>query len=221
MIKENLQRIKEQMPASARLVAVSKYRPLADLQQAYDAGQRVFAESRPQEFAEKVKALPEDIQWHFIGHLQTNKLKLVLPYADLIHSVDSLHLLQSIQDFCKKNSIKAKVLIEVHIGAEETKQGFTLQETEKLFSDTEFLKSQYPDVSILGLMGMASHTEDAELIDDDFERIESLFLKIRDSHPEMQDFKELSIGMSDDWEIAVRHSATMIRVGSAIFNNGN
>lgn len=209
------------MPASVKLVAVSKYRPLADLQQAYDAGQRVFAESRPQEFAEKLKALPGDIQWHFIGHLQTNKLKLVLPYTYLVHSVDSLHLLQAIQDFCKKNNIKTKVLIEVHIGAEDTKQGFTPQEAEEIFEDPQALKSMYPDVSICGLMGMASHTEDAELIDGDFARIESLFHKIRSIHPEMQDFKELSIGMSDDWKIAVRHSATMIRVGSAIFDNGN
>lgn len=215
MIKENLQRIKEQMPASVELVAVSKYRPLEDLQQAYDAGQRVFAESRPAEFEEKVKALPGDIQWHFIGHLQTNKLKMVLPYADLIHSVDSEHLLEAIERFAAAADMTVNVLIEIHVAEEESKQGFTPLEAERFFDRD--LKAAYPHIKIRGLMGMASNTDNPATIDRDFSNMEALFNRIKETHPGMTEFRELSIGMSNDWKTALKHSATMVRIGSAIF----
>lgn len=194
---------------------MSKFRPLEQLREVYDAGQRVFAESRPLELEAKVGAMPSDVQWHFIGHLQTNKLRNVLPYVHLIHSVDSVHLLDAIQNWCACRGMKVGVLLEVHIGAEQTKQGFTPEEVETL-SDGGF--SQWPCVSVRGLMGMASHTEDSARIDADFQRIEELFNRIRSKHPELSGFTELSIGMSADWQIAVRHGATMVRIGSAIFD---
>lgn len=216
MITENLHRIKEQLPATTRLVAVSKYRPIEELQEAYDAGQRIFAESRPAELEVKAKALPEDIEWHFIGHLQTNKLKMVLPYARLIQSVDSGHLLQAIEKYAADRETRVDILIEVHIAQEESKQGFTVEETENLFAQD--LASTYPHIRIRGLMGMASNTDDRERIDKDFSKIEELFDRIRSEHPDYSDFDQLSIGMSNDWGTALKHKATIVRIGSAIFN---
>lgn len=228
-MKENLHRILSALPSGVRLVAVSKFRPLHDLEQAYSYGQRIFAESRPAEFEAKVLALPKDIEWHFIGHLQTNKLRHVLPYADMIHSVDSIHLLESIEkwfaarereavirqpDATGRNCVKA--LLEVHIGAEATKQGFSPEEI--LAFDWESAAEKYPHIEICGLMGMASHTDDSGRIEADFALIEKLLGEVRSSHPAIADrFSELSIGMSDDWPLAVRHGATMVRIGSAIF----
>lgn len=221
-------KIKKELPAGTRLVAVSKYRPVAELQEAYDAGQRLFAESRPAEFAAKADALPGDIEWHFIGHLQTNKLKLVLPRATLIHSVDSIHLLEAIQQFAADNALIVNVLLEVHVGAEATKQGFPPQEVEELFADFPALSQRYPSIRFRGLMGMASHTDDIARIDSDFATLEELFNRIkagicggctdRDGGcTALSDFTELSAGMSDDWHIALRHGSTLVRIGSAIF----
>lgn len=230
--------IKRQLPDGTRLVAVSKYRPVEELQEAYDAGQRVFAESRPAEFAAKAEVLPRDIEWHFIGHLQTNKLKLVLPHCTLIHSVDSIHLLDAIQKFASDNGLTVNVLIEVHIGAESTKQGFSVQETEELFSDIPALLERYPDVRFRGLMGMASHTDDTARIDSDFATLKALFDRVKtifdragapfdragdlsnragDHGNAAAGFTELSAGMSGDWHIALRHGSTLVRIGSAIF----
>lgn len=217
MIRENLHTLLEQLPATTRLVAVSKYRPLEDLQAAYDAGQRIFAESRPLEFSGKAASLPGDIEWHFIGHLQTNKLKYVVGRAALIHSVDSIRLLDAIEAYCTRNGIVQGILVEVHIGAEQTKQGFTPEEAEKLFGDMDALCSRYPHIRFRGLMGMASHTDDTERIEKDFILIKDLFDRISSAHPGHDVFSELSIGMSADWKIAIRHGATMVRIGSAIF----
>lgn len=244
-IRDNILDIKGQLPDGTRLVAVSKYRPVEELQEAYDAGQRVFAESRPAEFAAKAEVLPRDIEWHFIGHLQTNKLKLVLPRCALIHSVDSIHLLDAIQKFASDNGLTVNVLIEVHIGAESTKQGFSVQETEELFSDIPALLERYPDVRFRGLMGMASHTDDTARIDSDFATLKALFDRVKtifdragapfdragdlsnragdlsnragDHGNAAAGFTELSAGMSGDWHIALRHGSTLVRIGSAIF----
>lgn len=215
-IAENIIRIKRGLPEGVTLVAVSKYRPLEELQEAYDAGQRAFAESRPQEFAVKTTALPDDIQWHFIGHLQTNKLKFVLPWVALIHSVDSIHLLDAIQNWCAAASIKVNVLLEVHVAKEETKQGFSREE---IFSKdwTELQNTQYKNVTICGIMGMASNTDDVDRVDADFEEIKDIFDCLKRQNPELKEFKELSMGMSHDWQIALRHSPTMVRIGSSIF----
>ena len=219
MISSNLQRIKSQLPSEVTLVAVSKFHPVERLLEAYAAGQRVFAESRPQELAAKVPQLPADICWHFIGHLQTNKLKFVLPYVSLVQSVDSLHLLEAIDKWGSDHGKVIDILLELHLGAEETKQGFSEEEIimccRKAAAGT---LAPLKHVRIRGLMGMATNTEDEAVIEADFARIEALFKRIRESHPDLAGtFTELSIGMSADWPIAVRHGATMVRIGTDIF----
>lgn len=210
-IAERLSTILEQLPRAVRLVAVSKFHPVSTLMEAYDAGQRCFAESRPQELAAKVPQLPADIEWHFIGHLQTNKLKLVLPYVSLVQSVDSLHLLEAIDRWGSEHDRVIPVLLELHLGAEETKQGFSAEEIRSL------LGSRYEHVSLRGLMGMATNTDDETVIEADFRRIETLFRTLQAEFPALSGFKELSIGMSGDWPVAVRHGATMVRIGTDIF----
>ena len=219
MIKENIVKIHEQLPQTVQLVAVSKFHPLEAVLEAYGAGQRIFAESRPQELLSKVNALDTnaypDLQWHFIGHLQTNKLKMVLPHVTLVQSVDSRHLLDEIQKWACAASRTVSVLLELHIGAEESKQGFHEEEILELLFDA----GRYPNIRFCGLMGMASHTDDEAVIDADFSRIDSFMAYLVDLFPELEDFRQLSIGMSDDWQIALRHGATMVRIGTAIFGS--
>lgn len=223
MIEENLHRIKTELPSGVKLVAVSKFHPIESIQEAYRAGQKVFGENRPQELAAKVPAFAEwlksegipadDVEWHFIGHLQTNKLKMVLPYVTMVQSVDTVHLLQAINDWGKTNGRVTDVLLELHIGAEETKQGFHEEEVLEIL----FNADKYRNVRFRGLMGMASHTDDAETVNSDFERIDSYMAYLVDLFPELDAFDQLSIGMSDDWKIAVRNGSTMVRIGTAIF----
>ena len=213
MIEENLNRIKSELPSGVKLVAVSKFHPLEAILEAYQAGQTVFGENRPQELAAKAVQLPQDIEWHFLGHLQTNKLKMVLPYATLVQSVDSVHLLEAINNWGSANEKVISVLLELHIGAEETKQGFHEEE----ILDILFHAEEYRNIRFCGLMGMASHTDDEEVINADFERIDSFMAYLVDLFPELDSFNQLSIGMSDDWSIAVRHGSTMVRIGTAIF----
>ena len=213
MIEENLSRIKSELPSGVKLVAVSKFHPMEAILEAYQAGQTVFGENRPQELASKAVQLPQDIEWHFLGHLQTNKLKMVLPYATLVQSVDSVHLLQAIDNWGDNNDKVISVLLELHIGAEETKQGFHEEE----ILDILFHAEDYKHIRFCGLMGMASHTDDKEVIHADFERIDTFMAYLVDLFPELEDFTQLSIGMSDDWPIAVQHGSTMVRIGTAIF----
>ena len=214
MIKENIIAIRQELPPGVKLVAVSKFHPVEAIREAFDAGQRCFGENRPQEFAKKVEALSDlDLEWHFIGHLQTNKLKMVLPYADLVQSVDSQHLLDAIQDWGKANDKVTSVLLELHIGAEQTKQGFHEEEILELL----FRAEKYTHVRICGLMGMASHTDCEDDIRADFARIADFAAYLRDLFPELADFRELSIGMSGDWRIALDYGATIVRIGTAIF----
>ena len=214
MIQENIIAIRQELPPEVKLVAVSKFHPVEAIREAYEAGQRCFGENRPQEFAAKVEALRGlDLEWHFIGHLQTNKLKLVLPYADLVQSVDSLHLLDAIQDWGKAHDKVLRVLLELHIGAEETKQGFKEEEV----LDILFRAEKYTHVRFCGLMGMASHTDCEEDIRADFARIADFKAYLSDLFPELTDFRELSIGMSGDWRIALDFGATIVRIGTAIF----
>ena len=257
MVGDNLKTLYEKLPSAVKLVAVSKFHPVSRLMEAYDAGQRVFGENRPQELAQKVPQMPADVEWHFIGHLQTNKLKLVLPYVSLVQSVDSLHLLEAIDKWGRDNSRVIDVLLELHLGAEETKHGFSEEEImsivhiagEGIHPETVAVRPLPPqaagpsllcgrgwpqvsgrtpspagdkptmeNVRIRGLMGMATNTEDEGVIEADFGRIEALFKRIRAEHPKLTDtFTELSIGMSGDWPIAVRHGATMVRIGTDIF----
>jgi len=248
MIAEALQTLRSALPADVRLVAVSKFHPVERLMEAYNAGQRLFGENRPQELAAKAPQMPADVEWHFIGHLQTNKLKLVLPYVTMVQSVDSKHLLEAINNWCTANNRTIDILLELHLGAEETKSGFTEEEIlsivmeEGIASETlraapfvppidsadgyplmcrgrrqvsEAIPSSYEYVRIRGLMGMATNTEDMEVVERDFIRIENLFNKIKALG--VPGFDQLSIGMSGDWPLAVKHGATMVRIGTDIF----
>ena len=226
MIKEVINKLNNELPATVRLVAVSKFHPFESIQEAYEAGQRVFAESRPQELLAKVKRLEEiraergdaeymsDIEWHFIGHLQTNKLKMVLPYASLIQSVDSSRLLDAIQNWGAANGKIIPVLLEPHVAAEETKQGFSAEEVYSLLENA----SSYQNICFKGIMGMATFTDDQSVVVKDFAALRSIFDACRVRFPQLtDDFTELSIGMSDDYPLAIDYGSTMIRIGSMIF----
>ena len=219
MVEDNLSRIYGELPPGVKLVAVSKFHPSSMILSAYQAGQRCFGENRPQEFAAKAIELPDDIEWHFIGHLQTNKLKLVLPYASMVESVDSLHLLEAIEKWGSLNGRVTSVLLELHLGAEETKGGFTEDEITGILesvSDADAV-NPYPHVRFCGLMGMATNTDDEARVEADFMRIREFKERLDGTFPDLKDFRELSIGMSNDWKIAVRHGATIVRIGTAIF----
>ena len=217
MVSDNLSAICEKLPSGVKLVAVSKFHPVSRLMEAYDAGQRLFGENRPQELAAKVPQMPSDVEWHFIGHLQTNKLKFVLPYATLVQSVDSIHLLEAIDKWGRDNGKVIDILLELHLGAEETKHGLSEEEIIAIIQSGCIPSSDH-FYRIRGLMGMATNTEDEAVIEGDFARIEALFKRIRAEYPELaRTFTELSIGMSGDWPLAVKHGATMVRIGTDIF----
>lgn len=213
MIAEKIKDITGKLPSEVKLVAVSKFHPNEEIMEAYAAGQRRFGENRPQEFCKKVQELPGDIEWHFIGHLQTNKLKMVLPYASLVQSIDTQHLLDAVNEWGRDNGKVINVLLELHIGAEETKQGFV----EEDILDILFRAEKYRNIRFCGLMGMATHTDCEDDIRADFCRISSFMDYLKDLFPEYEDFKELSIGMSEDWHLALEYGATIVRIGTAIF----
>ena len=219
-ISNQITKINNELPSTVKLVAVSKFNPVEAIQEAYDAGQRIFGESRPQELAQKVPQLPNDIQWHFIGHLQTNKLKMVLPYVSLVHSVDSERLLMEIDKYAVKNCLKVKCLLEMFIAQEDSKQGFSKEELMALLEKLE--QNPLQGVEICGLMGMASFVEDQHQIKAEFEELNAAFSEIREkyisAHP---NFKELSMGMSGDYKIAIGCGSTMVRIGTTIFGARN
>ncbi|MDD6364147.1 MAG: YggS family pyridoxal phosphate-dependent enzyme [Bacteroidales bacterium] len=225
MIEDSIQSITKALPEGTRLVAVSKFHPLEAIRQAYAAGQRIFAESRPQELLKKVKELEASplpgLIWHFIGHLQTNKLKMVLPYVDLVQSVDSVRLLEEIDKWGRNAGKVTDVLLELHVAQEESKQGFYEEEILDILLRVAAAapsgKPPYPNVRFRGLMAMATNTDDAEVISSDFSRAEDFMEYLKDLLPELPEFNELSIGMSGDWQIALRHGSTMVRIGTAIF----
>lgn len=213
-IVRNIQTIKSELPPEVKLVAVSKFHPVSAIREAMQAGQTVFGENRPQEFEKKVKELEgQGIEWHFIGHIQTNKLKMVLPYASLVQSVDSLDLLDAINSWGAKNDRTIPVLLELHIAAEESKSG--LKEEEVM--DVLFRAASYKNVRFCGLMGMATNTDREDIIRADFERISGFKGYLQDLFPELESFTELSIGMSGDWRIALEYGATIVRIGTSIF----
>ena len=213
MIAQAIENIRKELPQGVKLVAVSKFHPSEAIMEAYGAGQRCFGESRPQEFEAKAKALPEDIEWHFIGHLQTNKLKMVLPYVSMVQSVDSEHLLRAIDRWCAGAGKTVDVLLELHLGAEQTKQGFTAEEIEAVLSSA----ADYPNVRLRGLMGMATNTDDEGIIRGDFERISALMQHYKEKFSTFKEFNELSIGMSGDWRIGVESGASCVRIVTSIF----
>ena len=220
MIKENLLKIKETLPESVTLVAVSKTKPVSDLQEAYDAGQRVFGENHALEMRDKHVALPQDIQWHFIGHLQTNKIKYIISFVTLIHSIDSANLLEAVNKEAKKHDRVVDCLLQFHIAQEETKFGLDLEEARQLL-DSEAFK-QMENVRICGVMGMATFTDDEDEVRKEFKHLKAIFDTLKhDYFANQPQFKEISMGMSDDYPIAVEEGATMVRVGSKIFGARN
>ncbi|MCH5214748.1 MAG: YggS family pyridoxal phosphate-dependent enzyme [Muribaculaceae bacterium] len=215
-IAENLKRIKADLPEGVRLVAVSKFQPVEAVKAAYDAGQRLFGESRVQELVAKIPQLPGDIEWHFIGHLQTNKVKQIIGKTALIESVDSRRLLDAIDDESRRQDVVTKVLLEVHVASEETKSGFTPGEIESYFESREF--ETLTNVHISGLMAMATNTDDESRVREDFAAVARLFKRVKEiCGEELRGFDTLSMGMSGDWELAVAEGSNMVRIGTAIF----
>ena len=229
MIKDVINKLKMELPATVKLVAVSKFHPFESIEEAYQAGQRAFGESRPQELLAKVKRLEQireargepdymsDIEWHFIGHLQTNKLKMVLPYVSLVQSVDSVRLLEAIDRWAAAEGKVINVLLECFISSDETKQGLSEQELTDILSGDR----HYRNVRICGLMGMATYTDDKDVVRADFQRLvdmqQVLYDRIGESPNVAPGCDELSIGMSDDYPIAVEMGSTIVRIGSMIF----
>lgn len=216
-IGQEIRRIKELLPAGVELVAVSKFHPVSSIEEAYRAGQRLFGESRVQELLDKIPRLPDDIRWHFIGHLQTNKVKQLIGKTALIESVDSERLLDLIDRLSAEKGVVTRVLLQVHVAREETKFGFTPDELLAYFRDRKF--ENLRAVHIYGLMGMASNTDDTDRIRDDFHAIAELRRDILEMCPDLRGFDTLSMGMSDDFPIAIREGSTLIRIGTAIFGS--
>ena len=215
-VKENLHRVLDTLPQGVRLVAISKYHPADYVMAAYEEGQRVFGESHEQEIREKHTALPKDIEWHFIGHLQTNKVKYIVPYISMIEAVDSLKLLREIEKQAAKVDRVIKVLLELHLAEEATKYGLTPDACRELLCGSEWRQMEH--VQICGLMMMASNTDDEAQIAHEFQQASDLFDELKASFfPNDPAFCERSWGMSDDFPIAVKHRSTMVRIGTAIF----
>lgn len=209
----NFENIKQQLPDNVQLVAVSKTHPFDKIKNLYDLGQKVFGENKVQELCEKQPLLPDDIQWHLIGHLQTNKVKYIAPFVDTIQSVDSEKLLEEINKQAEKNKRKIKVLLQVKIAEEDSKTGLEVNETKEIF--LKYLQGNYPHVEITGLMGMATFTDDESQIRREFSFLKQLFDKLS----LQKKLETLSMGMSGDFQIAIECGANSVRVGSAIFGN--
>lgn len=215
-IQEEIQTIKSGLPEGVRLVAVSKYHPIEALQEAYDGGQRIFGESKVQEMTSKYEALPKDIEWHFIGHLQTNKIKYMAPYVALIHGVDSYKLLAEINKQAAKVDRIIPCLLQIHIAQEETKFGFTPEECRAMLEQGEWRTLNH--IRIAGVMGMATNTEDEKQIAQEFATLSHFFHETKESYfKDIPYYKEISMGMSDDYPLAIEHGSTLIRIGSRIF----
>ena len=215
-VKEKLREVLATLPDGVRLVAISKYHPSSFIMEAYDEGQRIFGESHEQELASKVKELPQDIEWHFIGHLQTNKVKYIAPYISMIEAVDSLRLLREIEKQAARCDRVIKVLLELHIAEEATKYGLTPDDCRQLLDDGEWRTMSH--VQICGLMMMASFTDDEEQLCREFQTAKDLFDELKQKHfADAPAFCERSWGMSDDYPLAVSHGSTMVRIGTAIF----
>lgn len=214
-ISNNFQLIKSQIPEPVELVAVSKFHPVEKIKEVYDCGQRVFGENKVQELLSKVNELPNDIKWHLIGHLQTNKVKYIAPFIDTIQSVDSEKLLLEINKEAEKNNRKIKILLQVKIAEEDTKYGLEVQEAKEIFSN--YLENKYPNITINGLMGMATFTDNKNQVKSEFLILKSLF----DELSKFKHLEKLSMGMSDDFKIAIECGANSVRIGSAIFGVRN
>ena len=220
-IKENLTQIKSQLPSHVTLVAVSKTKPVADLMEAYNAGQRIFGENKIQEMTEKWEQMPKDIEWHMIGHVQTNKVKFMAEYVSLIHGVDSLKLLQEINKQAKKHNRVIDCLLQIHIAEEETKFGLDELELEEILKQIQNDKENFKNIKIVGLMGMATFTENTTQIEKEFNHLKAIFDNYKKLNTEHCQLNTLSMGMSGDYQLAISCGSTMVRIGSSIFGTRN
>ena len=220
MIQKNLNIVRATVPSNVTLIAVSKTKPVSDLQEAYDAGQRIFGENKALEMRDKHQVLPDDIQWHFIGHLQTNKIKYIAPFVTLIHAIDSLSLLEAVNKEAVKNNRVIDCLLQFHIAQEDTKFGLDMEEAKTLLESDSF--KDLKNVNIVGVMGMATFTDDAAQVRNEFKNLKNIFDTLKENYfADKDSFKEISMGMSDDYPIAIEEGATMVRVGSKIFGARN
>ena len=219
-ISNNIRKFLETIPESVKLVAVSKTKPNEAILEAYHAGQRIFGENKIQDLAKKFEELPKDIEWHMIGHLQTNKVKYIAAFVALIHAIDSLKLLKAIDKEAKKNERVIKCMLQLHIAEEDTKFGFSFNELTEILSSEDY--SKLKNIKIVGLMGMATYTDDENQIRSEFQYLKTCFNELKNKYfSESKSFKELSMGMSGDYKIAIQEGSTMIRVGSLIFGARN
>ena len=217
-IADNLQQVLNELPEGVRLVAVSKFHPNEAIEEAYRSGQRVFGESKVQEMTAKYESLPKDIEWHFIGHLQTNKIKYIVPYVALIHGIDSYKLLVEVNKQAEKAGKVVNCLLQLHIAEEETKFGFSFEECRDMLAEGEW--KTLSNIQLCGLMGMATNTDDNEQIEKEFCSLSSFFKEVKDSRfADTEAFRELSMGMSHDYHQAIAAGSTLIRVGSKIFGD--
>jgi pyridoxal phosphate enzyme (YggS family) len=215
-IGENIILLKQEIPVGVKLVVVSKTKPVGDILEAYNAGQRIFGENRAGEMLLKKDQLPDDIEWHMIGHLQTNKVKSIVSFVSLVHSVDSFRLLKTINDEALKIRRVVDCLLQFHIATEETKFGFSIDEAMEMIGSEEF--SKFESVRICGVMGMATFTEDSSLVRNEFRALTGHFRMLKESYfANIPGFREISMGMSDDFRIAIEEGSSMVRIGSLIF----
>lgn len=219
-VADNLKQVLAELPTGVRLVAVSKFHPAEAIEEAYQAGQRIFGESKVQEMTAKYERLPKDIEWHFIGHLQTNKIKYMIPYVSLIHGIDTYKLLSEVNKHAAKAGRTVDCLLQIHVAREETKFGFSPDECKEMLTAGEWKTLTH--VRICGLMGMASNTDDTEQIKREFRLLNSLFNEIKTTvFAHSGAFRELSIGMSHDYHEAIAAGGTLVRIGSKIFGERN
>jgi len=217
-IADNLRALKTEIPPDVKLIAVSKKQSAETILDAYRAGQRIFGENKAQELSAKAPVLPDDIEWHFIGHLQTNKIRQILPYASLIHSVDSLKLLEAIGKEATKLDLKPRILLQFHIAEEETKFGLSLEEATGLLD--VWPRPGLEQITLCGVMGMATFTDDESVVSREFAHLNELFNHLKVNYFQNDpDFKEISMGMSDDFPVAIAHGSTMVRIGTRIFGH--
>ncbi|PKP32996.1 MAG: YggS family pyridoxal phosphate-dependent enzyme [Bacteroidetes bacterium HGW-Bacteroidetes-16] len=219
-IQQNLNHYIQLLPPKVTLVAVTKTKPVEDIQEAYDAGQRIFGENKAQDMAAKYPLLPRDIEWHFIGHLQTNKVKAIASFVKLIHAVDSLKLLAEINKQAAENQRVIDCLLQFHIAEEETKFGLTIAEAREILTSEQYKKME--NIRVTGVMGMATLTDDTNQVTREFDQLGTCFRQLKSEFfPSMDSFKELSMGMSDDFQIAIKAGSTLIRIGTGIFGERN
>lgn len=220
MIKDNLETVRKSIPSGVLLVAVSKTKPVEDLMEAYEAGQRVFGENHALEMRDKHEVLPKDIDWHFIGHLQTNKIKYIIPFVRLIHSIDTFNLLQAVNKEAVKNNRVVDCLLQFHVAEEETKFGLSLEEADDILNSDTF--KELKNIRICGIMGMATNTDNQVQIRKEFHHLKEIFGTLKAKYfADCEYFKEISMGMSHDYQLAIEEGSTMVRVGSRIFGARN